>query len=186
MHPRTPVDRSDRFVAGVRQGVLPLLIWVAHFFVAYAVVAVGCKAGWDEIEVADLPVLTLVLLVVSLIALVWLVALSLLAMKALRRGSNGADSVPVVVRLGVASLALVGVLWATVPVVAFPTCSGWGTPAGVSARDVEFDDAGFDGVAAHLQLADRNRESKAPRTGTARVDVEHAAALGDRRLVRVA
>lgn len=124
---REAADREDRFLAGARQGVLPLLIWAAHFFLAYAFVAIGCRAGLDDVRVAGMPAIMLVLLGVSVLALGWLVGLVVAAVGGRRRdGARHPTLVPV--RLAAAVLALVGVLWTTVPMTWLPPCSGWGDP----------------------------------------------------------
>jgi hypothetical protein len=97
---------GDGFVAMVREGVLPLLVWGAHFGFAYVGVALSCVAGWAPAHI------TALLLAGSALAVLWLAWLLLAAtvwrpswQRRVRR-----------VRAGAAVLALVAVLWATLPV----------------------------------------------------------------------
>jgi hypothetical protein len=100
--------RDDGLVALARQATLPLLVWAAHFGFCYVFVAVACMARWEA------PRVTATLLAASALAGVWLAVL-LLAALAHRAGR--------VMRAGASALALLGVAWATLPILTLPPCS---------------------------------------------------------------
>ena len=101
--------RDDGFVALARQAALPQLGWAAHFGFCYVFVAVACMARWEASRV------TATLLAASALAGVWLAVLLLLAALAHRAGR--------VMRAGASALALLGVAWATLPILTLPPCS---------------------------------------------------------------
>lgn len=112
---------KDGFTAGVLLGVLPLLIWATHFFGSYAAIEFACALDLQRFTLARIPVITVFLWVFSAVELA---ALALLVMLAVRNGKRDAEGGGTLafVRIGAAALALVGVLWATVPMTFTPAC----------------------------------------------------------------
>jgi hypothetical protein len=101
---------QDRLFSQTLHAVLPLLIWAAHFFFCYVYAAAACRGGGGN------PTL---LVVASLAAVV--VAVALLARAAWRTVNAGA---PVRLldwsTLVIASLALAGILWSSIPIAMLP------------------------------------------------------------------
>lgn len=97
--------KADRFVAHSRQAVLPLLVWAVHFGFCYVFLALACSARWEA------ALITAALVAASAVALVWLAGLLVMALR--RRPGRG-------VRAGASVLALLGVAWTTLPVLALP------------------------------------------------------------------
>lgn len=100
--------KGDGFVAQSRQTMLPLLVWAAHFGFCYVFVAAACMARWEA------PLITATLLTASALAGMWL---AVLLVSALRRRARRA------MRAGASALALLGVAWATLPVLMLEPCS---------------------------------------------------------------
>jgi hypothetical protein len=107
---------DDGFLLTVLRGVWPLLIWAAHFALAYVVAAVACTHDFTrETETRWL------LLIASAAAIAWLAWLSVDAVRKLQRAPDR-DATFTAVRFGVAALALIGVLWTTVPIALLSLC----------------------------------------------------------------
>jgi hypothetical protein len=119
--------RPDGFVYGARDGVLPLLVWAAHFAFAYLFVSLGCASGLGELRlVGGVSAMTCVLLLVSVAALAWLAWAGALSARALLETPAPRDTL-VEVRLGATLLAFVGVLWTTLPILMLPPCHSGST-----------------------------------------------------------
>jgi hypothetical protein len=112
---------ADGFAASALRGVLPLVIWAAHFFVSYASAEIACALDLQRFTLAGVALPTIWLWTVSVAAIAALVALAALAV---RNGKAEAESgsTLVTVRIGAALLALTGVLWSTVAIVFAPLC----------------------------------------------------------------
>ncbi len=107
---------GDRFLPLTLRGILPLLIWAAHFALAYVIAAVACMRDFTgESETRWL------LIVASAAAIAWLAWLTVDAVRKLQR-APGQDATFAAVQFGVAALALIGVLWTTVPIALLPVC----------------------------------------------------------------
>lgn len=109
----------DRFWPLTLTGTLPLLIWAAHFALAYIVAAVACTrdfAGGSETR--------WLLIGASAVAIAWLVWLTARAVRKFQRAWEG-DTTFAAVHFGVAALALIGVLWTTVPIALLPVCGAY-------------------------------------------------------------
>jgi hypothetical protein len=99
----------DRFFTGLWRGGGALLVWALHFGTSYVLVAAGCCGGFEPALRPSL----LVLSAAAIIAIAWLLA------RSLRRP----DSLSGAAGIGTGALALVGVAWTTVPVLApLPPC----------------------------------------------------------------
>ena len=69
---------NDRFVAGTLIGALPLLVWAAHFFIAYLTVKTACALDLQRFTFDGIPLITILLGLLSAAAigaLLWMVAL---------------------------------------------------------------------------------------------------------------
>ena len=49
---------NDRFVAGTLMGALPLLVWAAHFFIAYLTVKTACALDLQRFTFDGIPLIT--------------------------------------------------------------------------------------------------------------------------------
>jgi hypothetical protein len=115
---------NDRFVAGTLIGALPLLVWAAHFFVAYLTVKTACALGLQRFTFDGIPLITLLLGLLSAAAigaLLWMIALQ---RGETRRHFDGGGTLAIV-HTGASVLALAGVLWSTLPIVLVPPCANF-------------------------------------------------------------
>jgi hypothetical protein len=99
------------FLRAVMDGSLPLWIWAAQFAFCYGWAALACGAGMTAVWVrAPLVAASLV----ATVAIVWMLV------RACRVSREGLLAT---VRGISALLALIGVVWAVVPVFVLPACS---------------------------------------------------------------
>lgn len=112
----TTGPQRERFFRHLLQGAGPLMVWALHFFGAYVLVATGCCSPFAGTQVFGISALRASLWLISASAIVVitvLIARSLRLPHSLRR-STGA---------GGGALALLGVIWTTLPtVLAVPLC----------------------------------------------------------------
>lgn len=106
------------FFAGAIRASLPLWVWALHFSFSYVSVAVGCRAGWQLGTLAGLAPLRWLLVLGSIVALP---AAALLLISAMRSVA-AEDGLTACVRLLAAVMALLGIVWASVPVLLLPLC----------------------------------------------------------------
>ena len=115
---------NDRFVSGALQGALPLLMWAAHFFVAYMTVKTACALDLQRFTFAGVSLIAIFLCLLSAAAigaLLWMLALE---GRAARRHFDGGGTLAVV-HIGAVILALAGVLWSTVPIALVTPCANF-------------------------------------------------------------
>lgn len=116
-------ERNDRFVAGALQGVLPFLIWAAHFFLVYMAIKAACAVDLQHPLLNGASVISAAIWLLSAAAIAALVGLGALWARPPRAGGAGAGGTLALVRLGAVLFALVAVVWSTVPIVLVPPCS---------------------------------------------------------------
>lgn len=106
---------SDGFTASALQGVLPLVIWAAHFFLSYASAEVASALDLQRFTVGGVPAPTIWLGIITVAAIAVLCVLTVVA---IRHGKADAESgnTRATIRIGAAILALVGVLWSAVAI----------------------------------------------------------------------
>lgn len=114
-------DPPRRFGAAVWQATAPLLLWALHFFVLYVVVAAGCMRGWADARWAGWPAVNLGLGVFSLAALALTVAMGWRSLRGLKEAQRSESLLPAL-RLGSGVLALVGIVWDSVPLLMIAPC----------------------------------------------------------------
>ena len=116
-------NSADGFAAGTSHGVLPLVIWAAHFFLSYASAEIACALDLQRFTLAGIPSPSIWLWVLTVGAIASLIALIVLAVQNEKaRAVTTSGSTLATVRVGAAMLALVGVLWSAVPIVLAPLC----------------------------------------------------------------
>jgi hypothetical protein len=109
----------ERFLRRSVSAASPLLLWAAHFFYCYVVVTVGCTTRGDAAALLAPPTLRWALLLGSALAAVaasWLVARSCMQVR------SGEPGMALRVRLATGVLALIGIVWTTLPVLVLPLC----------------------------------------------------------------
>lgn len=106
---------ADGFTASASRGVLPLVIWAAHFFASYASVEVACALQLQRVTFGGVAALSIWLWILTAAAIASLLALTVAAFRH-GRADAGSGSMQATVRIGAAILALVGVLWSAVPI----------------------------------------------------------------------
>jgi hypothetical protein len=106
---------ADGFAVTALHGVLPLIVWAAHFFLSYASAEVACALGLQRFALGNVAALSVWLWVISAAAIATLLVLTVVAV---RHGRSDAESgsTQATVRIGAAILALIGVLWSAVPI----------------------------------------------------------------------
>ena len=103
------------FAVTALHGVLPLIVWAAHFFLSYASAAVACALGLQRFALGNVAALSVWLWVISAAAIATLLVLTVVAVR--RVGADAeSGSTQATVRIGTAILALIGVLWSAVPI----------------------------------------------------------------------
>ena len=112
---------ADGFAAGAFHGVLPFLIWAAHFFVSYASAVVACALDLQRFTLAGVALPSVWLGMISFAAIA---ALGGLIARAFRYDRAVAElgGTLATVRIGAALLALTGVLWSVAAIVFAPLC----------------------------------------------------------------
>ena len=106
---------ADGFTASASHGVLPLVIWAAHFFASYASVEVACALQLQHVALRGVAALSIWLWILTAVATASLLALTVAAVRC-GRADTDSGSMQATVRTGAAILALVGVLWSAVPI----------------------------------------------------------------------
>lgn len=109
---------GDGFTPGTVRGVLPFVIWAAHFFLSYASVEVACARGLQLYRLAGVPTISLWLWAITALTIG---ALVLLTARAARNVSAESGTLAGV-HLGASLMALVAVLWSVVPIAFAPLC----------------------------------------------------------------
>lgn len=109
------VQLAEGFTASALHGVLPLLIWAAHFFVSYASAEVACALDLQRFTLAGVSAPSIWLWIISAAAIATLFVLTLVAVQHGRADAKSGNT-QAAVRIGAAVLALVGVLWSAVPI----------------------------------------------------------------------
>jgi hypothetical protein len=116
-------NSADGFAAGTSRGVLPLVIWAAHFFLSYASAEIACALDLQRVTLAGIPSPSIWLWMLTVAAIAFLIVLMVLAVQNEKaRAVATSGSTLATVRVGAAILALVGVLWSAVPIVFAPLC----------------------------------------------------------------
>lgn len=106
----------DGFSAGAWHSALPMFIWAAHFFVAYASAEVACALHLHRFKVLGMSASGLWLWFISAAAIALLILLTRRALR-YRRAEAELGATQASVQIGAAVLSLVGVLWSAVPLV---------------------------------------------------------------------
>lgn len=127
--PGFPADPPRRLGAAIWGATAPLLLWALHFFVLYVAVASGCTRGWAHARWAGLPAVNFGLGIFSAAALVLAVAIVWRSLRGSREKSAARHSLIPALRLAGGVLALVGIVWNTVPLLMITPCAmsyaGW-------------------------------------------------------------
>ena len=112
---------ADGFAAGAVHGLLPLSIWAAHFFFAYASAEVACALDWQRFTLAGVALPTVGLWTISAVAIAALAGLTALGIRNAKAQAESGGTLSTV-QIGAALLALTGVLWSTVAIAFAPLC----------------------------------------------------------------
>lgn len=107
----------ERVLGPVWHGGGPLVLWALYLFGLYILVAAGCLAGWDQAPFAGTSLLRVVLLLCGAMAVSTGAARVWHDCAGVRRRSPGL--LAAASRLS-AWLALIGVLWVTLPLLLLP------------------------------------------------------------------
>lgn len=107
---------ADGFLSAALQGVLPLVIWGAHFFLSYAGAEVACALRLQRFAFGGVTAPTIWLWIISVAAIATLLVVTLGPIRRGRADAESGDSLTAI-RIGVGILALVGVVWSAVPIV---------------------------------------------------------------------
>lgn len=119
MHDEKPTKRIDSFLRLSFDAAAPLLLWLLYFFASYAFVAVGCDSRLGRTQWLGLPAIALVLTVASgVMAALFLMMLG----RAVMRWRAVPPTLLSTARLGIAALALLGLVWMAVPQWIMPLC----------------------------------------------------------------
>jgi hypothetical protein len=113
----TGMAGRNGFLAASLQGLLPLLVWAAHFAFSYVFVALACMAPLGR---GTLSAVLLAATAAALIALAWM------GVGAARLLARDPGATGPAVRLGGAVLALIAVAWTALPMVSLAACGAWG------------------------------------------------------------
>ncbi|GGI54960.1 hypothetical protein [Oxalicibacterium solurbis] len=121
MQQKTPYRGIDDFLRLALDAAAPLLLWLFYFFACYAFVAAGCASMLARMQWLGRPAISLVLTIAT-------VAMTLLILLLLGRAAIRWHAGPRVLlstaRLGIAALALLGVIWTALPHWVMPVCIG--------------------------------------------------------------
>jgi hypothetical protein len=112
------VSRRAPLFATALRTALPMWLWAAHFAFSYVIVAIGCQAGWQQAGPGAWSRLELVLALGSTLA----VGAALLLLVRACRGARLQPGLSGLVHRLVAVLALLGIVWTTVPMGLLPLC----------------------------------------------------------------
>ena len=107
---------ADGFSASALHGVLPLVIWAAHFFLSYASAEVSCVLHLQRFTIGGVSAPSIWLWTISAAAIATLLVLTVAAVQH-RTADAASGNTHATVRIGATILALVGVLWSVVPIV---------------------------------------------------------------------
>ncbi|MBZ2207845.1 hypothetical protein [Massilia soli] len=112
------MSMRDRFFVRALIGTLPLLVWAAHFFVSYALVAAQCSPAAITRDAPGVWML-------AALSAAALAACALLLWRALRvvRAAGGHPALHDWAALGSGILGLMGVAWTTLPVFMLDGCA---------------------------------------------------------------
>lgn len=108
----------DRFFVRVLHGTLPLLVWAAHFFVSYSLVAAQCSPAAITRDAPSLWML-------ALLSAVALGLCTLLLWRAWQtvRASAGEPALHDWAALGSGIMGLMGVVWTSLPLLMLDGCA---------------------------------------------------------------
>ena len=120
--PRVSREFDDHFVSAALRVAVPIAIWGVHFFIAYWAIQVACRLGMQQHFIAGISWITVVLWIATGAAIGVLVVMIVLDGRRVR-APRGRDSVLMFVQIGTAIFALIGVVWAAVPVLVAPPCA---------------------------------------------------------------
>lgn len=113
------MKRDDDIFRHFLDATAPLLLWVLHFFAAYAFAAAACDSGLADRIWLGQPAILLILVVATVAVLLAILLLLVRAVMLCRlapwRLLSGA-------RLGLAVLSLLGLSWVAVPLFLLPVC----------------------------------------------------------------
>ena len=108
--------RIGRFTSTSLRLSSGVIIWAVHFAVIYGFTALACARGFAELQWLGAGVVTWTVVGATAIA----VAATLLILVPAARAARG--SFEDWMTAGVAGLALIAIVWETVPVIMVPTC----------------------------------------------------------------
>lgn len=115
-------DNHDSLFRKMLLATAPLLLWGAHFVFLYVFVAASCIAGMSDVMLAGVPAQTAVLLLESAAAIVAAGVLLLRSARTLKRRGSQVRLVEMAYA-GSALLALIAIVWASLPVLFLRTCN---------------------------------------------------------------
>lgn len=112
------MSMRDRFFVRVLHGTLPLLVWAAHFFVSYSLVAAQCSPAAITRDAPSLWML-------ALLSAVALGLCTLLLWRAWQtvRASAGEPALHDWAALGSGVMGLMGVVWTSLPLLMLDGCA---------------------------------------------------------------
>ena len=120
MHEDMSNKRIDAFLRLSFDAAAPLLLWLLYFLASYAFVAAGCDSRLGRMQWLGLPAIALVLaLASSVMAILFFLMLS----RAVIHWRAAPPTLLSTARLGIATLALLGFAWMTVPQWIMPLCA---------------------------------------------------------------
>lgn len=112
------MSMRDRFFVRALHGTLPLLVWAAHFFVSYALVAAQCSPAAIT---RDAP--SVWMLAVLSAAALGLCALLLCRAWGKVRAADGEPAIHDWAALGSGVLGLMGIAWTALPLLMLDGCA---------------------------------------------------------------
>ena len=114
----------------LRGSVSSLVVWALHFAVSYALVGIGCDAGWQRLPFAGVNALTALLIALTLPALALIAWIGWRGWRTYRRANPPGPSEVIarwrflgLVTLAVAVLAFVSAVMTAVPMLLLPPCA---------------------------------------------------------------
>lgn len=119
MHEEKSTGRIDAFLRLSFDAATPLLLWLLYFFAGYAFVAAGCDSRLGSMMWLGRPAIALVLAVASgAMAVLFLLMLG----RAVMQWRAAPPTLLSTARVGIAVLALLGLVWMAVPQWIMPLC----------------------------------------------------------------
>lgn len=101
------------------------LVWAAHFTACYALLSVGCAAGWQRSMWFGIDLIRLPLLLLTALAVLVLLALLTRAGRAQRHAGPGSQRrFLTATAAGAALLSLIGVIWLGLAIPLMAPCHG--------------------------------------------------------------